>query len=659
MKTTLPSQAMKGFLALICAVGLSQAIAVEQAGVTEDNIVGAIDPVVERRLGELILADVLRYCVPSTDQAQIGLVNKIGYRILHAIDDSALIDDWQFIVINTEKTNAFSLPGGKIIISTGLLGDITADGKIDVGMFAAILGHEIAHVRMHHTLAALRNSASMTWIIDNLSRLDSETTTRWTEEQKSRTGEMARARFTREQEFEADQMGSLYAALADYGFDGLVRWAQLELKTNGDTSQTEYLPARRVDGEVLAEDHPAFSERIAKVRSFQARLLNIAGEFTWGNEMLRVGNLNKAIECFKDVVAVFPNCFEAWNNLGKAYHLRYLQGRKVADLKFQAQLVDYSRDVRDIVRGSSGLHSAIQAYRRAKELDPAKTGVRLNLATALLHDAQTNRAGRGDDLSEAGLLLNALLAKQPDNPQFLNAKAILLHENKAAGEGGRRNEADVEDLFRKAATRSYLPAQFNLAVAQIENGHVDDGIAGLKQYLQYDSSSRWAALARATLQAKHAETPPSATTSTLQPLTSVLGVKLGATSAQLVEVLKKPERVVQDTTTDGSAGEIYLYYSLGAAFVISEGRVESINLFSQGQPQSPPAIEETPPAPELAGIPIGSRVEALEKAFGKATQIRQAQDSTEKIYSYLSDTVQIDFFVQLSKIYLITLRKRA
>ena len=37
--------------------------------------------------------------------------------------------------------------------------------------------------------------------------------------------------------------------------------------------------------------------------------------------------------------------------------------------------------------------------------------MRLNLATALIHDAQTNGAKRGDDLNEAGALLNDLLAK--------------------------------------------------------------------------------------------------------------------------------------------------------------------------------------------------------------------------------------------------------
>src|SRR5206468_6691009 len=127
--------------------------------------------------------------------------------------------------------------------------------------------------------------------------------------------------------------------------------------------------------EVVALDHPTWSVRIEKIRSFQARVLNVAGEFAWGNEMLRVGNLSKAIRCYKDVVDVFPNCFEAWNNLGKAYHLQHLQSRSVAELKFQAPIVDYGRDLRKTVRGPSELQSAIRAYRRAKQLDPMQTGV--------------------------------------------------------------------------------------------------------------------------------------------------------------------------------------------------------------------------------------------------------------------------------------------
>ena len=52
-------------------------------------------------------------------------------------------------------------------------------------------------------------------------------------------------------------------------------------------------------------------------------------------------------------------------------------------------------------------------------------------------------------------------------------------------------------------------------------------------------------------------------------------------------------------------------------------------------------------------------LDLLENSLGKNSQIRQAHDSTEKIYSYVNDSVQIDFFVQRLKVYLITLHKRA
>src|SRR5260370_3721043 len=349
--------------------------------------------------------------------------------------------------------------------------------------------------------------------------------------------------------------------------------------------------------------------------------------------MLRVGNLNKAIQCYKDVVDVFPNCFEAWNNLGNAYHLQHLQSRNVAELKFQAPIVDYRGDLRKTMRGTSMLQSAIRAYRRAKEVDPMRAGVQLNLATALIHDAQTNQANRGHDLSEAGSLLNDLLAKDPDNPRFVNAKAILLHQESASGQG-RGRTAEVEDLFRKAAARHYLPAEFNLAVVQFENNDKSQGTAGLQRYLQHDSQSRWAALARGLLHSKHIESALAPVASG-PSVPSVLGLRLEMASRDVLSTAGEPERIARCVTADGSQGEIYWYYSLGVACVMSEGRVEAINLFAQAQPQRPTAIGEVPPAPELAGVPIGATVNALENSLGKNAQIRQAPDSTEKIYVYV------------------------
>jgi hypothetical protein len=49
----------------------------------------------------------------------------------------------------------------------------------------------------------------------------------------------------------------------------------------------------------------------------------------------------------------------------------------------------------------------------------------------------------------------------------------------------------------------------------------------------------------------------------------------------------------------------------------------------------------------------------LENSLGKNAQVRQAYDATAKIYSYVREPVQIDFFVQRSNVYLITLHKHS
>ena len=168
-----------------------------------------------------------------------------------------------------------------------------------------------------------------------------------------------------------------------------------------------------------------------------------------------------------------------------------------------------SPHLRETVRGSNGLKSAIQAYRRAKELDPTRRGVRLNFATALVHDAQINRANRGEDLGEAGLLLDALLAKAPDNPQFLNAKAVLLHETDTPA----RSRATPCSRYSKTYSKKPLhdityPRNSTWQWSKFKSGNTTEGASwSAEHYLQRDSLSRWAALASGLLHSKHIETP--------------------------------------------------------------------------------------------------------------------------------------------------------
>ena len=69
-------------------------------------------------------------------------------RVLDRLVPSSGLDpgDWEVNVIDSEETNAFVIPGGKVFVFTGIL-PVCGD---DDGL-AAVLGHEIAHnVAKHH-----------------------------------------------------------------------------------------------------------------------------------------------------------------------------------------------------------------------------------------------------------------------------------------------------------------------------------------------------------------------------------------------------------------------------------------------------------------------------------------------------------------------------
>jgi predicted Zn-dependent protease len=58
---------------------------------------------------------------------------------------------WTFVVLDTDGINAFAAPGGFIHITRGALALIQNEAQL-----AGVLGHEISHVTLKHTLSAIR-----------------------------------------------------------------------------------------------------------------------------------------------------------------------------------------------------------------------------------------------------------------------------------------------------------------------------------------------------------------------------------------------------------------------------------------------------------------------------------------------------------------------
>jgi predicted Zn-dependent protease len=620
----------------------------------EQNVIAGIDPATEVRLGTFWRDQEIKGYQLSTNQVYIEAVNRVGRRIANAISERPdLADDWEFTVIDSSIINAFATGGGKVVVYEGFLDMISKDngGKPDENMLAHVLGHEMTHNVRRHVLLGQSISGSMEWIIAHLDAIEKDSQGTLSPEEIARLQELARARFTRVQEFEADLLGALYATRAGFdGFNGAVGWLHLLASNPMGTkySMSEYVPKENANGgTTIAYDHPTYQERVAKLESYKDTIANLAGEFNWGDYLLKTYNFEKAAQCFKDLTKVFPNSFEAWNNLGIAYHWEYLQTAGKSE-KFQPGLVDYFVQMRDRVRGESPLAKAIRAYQEALKNNPHAFGTQSNLAIALI---ETHEA---ENLETAEDILRKLLKTEPDSPIYINDLAILTYWKTQGSSETAVKQDEAEGLFAKAAALDYLPAKYNLAVLQLETGKEQDGIAALHDYLKKDAFSPWAKLAVDLIrkQDPNFQDPPPPISSAA---VNVLNVRCGSTPDDVIKAVGQPERTEKPVTSEEEEGLIFHYdKSLGINVVFSSGKVIMVNVFV---PQVPDSGYVTP---EIAGVEIGASLQDLKNKIGQPLQVRPVPNSKETDYFYSTADSIVDFTVtQFGKVRVISLLRRA
>jgi beta-barrel assembly-enhancing protease len=100
-------------------------------------------------LGNALTASFLGASPLHADANLQRYVNRVGRWIALHSDRPDL--PWTFSVIDTETINAFAMPGGSIIVSSGLIKRLGSEAEL-----AGVLAHEIAHVVKKHQLAAIQ-----------------------------------------------------------------------------------------------------------------------------------------------------------------------------------------------------------------------------------------------------------------------------------------------------------------------------------------------------------------------------------------------------------------------------------------------------------------------------------------------------------------------
>jgi predicted Zn-dependent protease len=122
-----------------------------------------VNPDQELQLGEQTYAQVLAQAkregslLPANHPASLA-VRRVGTRIAAIASDGAGGGfhshmhglKWEFSVIHSPDINAFVVPGGKVVVYTGLLNLLKTDDEL-----AAVIAHEAGHVVARHTAERL------------------------------------------------------------------------------------------------------------------------------------------------------------------------------------------------------------------------------------------------------------------------------------------------------------------------------------------------------------------------------------------------------------------------------------------------------------------------------------------------------------------------
>lgn len=159
----------------------------------------------------------------SASDPRVATVRSIGQRLATAattyLNENGAADrisdfNWEFNVVDDPTVNAWCMPGGKVVVYTGLL-LVTQD---DAGL-ALVMGHEIAHAIARHGNERMSQTLAMQGAGMTLQVLASEkpsTASNLFLQAFGVGGQLGLLAYSRKQESEADKMGLVFMAMAGY-----------------------------------------------------------------------------------------------------------------------------------------------------------------------------------------------------------------------------------------------------------------------------------------------------------------------------------------------------------------------------------------------------------------------------------------------------------
>lgn len=208
--------------------------------------------------------------VTNANDRDVEMVRRVGTRLANAITQyyaskglSKELEgyQWEFNLVDNKEVNAWCMPGGKVVVYTGLLPVAQNEAAL-----AIVLGHEITHAVAHHgqermSQALLAQGLEVAGDVFTSGNAQTHNIFQSIYAPTAQVGVLLPN--SRNQEYEADHYGLLFAAMAGYNpQEAIPFWSRMAAMNKG-AKQPEFL-----------SDHPLDQNRIDKIKGYMPEALS-------------------------------------------------------------------------------------------------------------------------------------------------------------------------------------------------------------------------------------------------------------------------------------------------------------------------------------------------------------------------------------------------
>lgn len=197
-----------------------------------------------------------------SSSSQANTVKTVGNRIRTAVETYMRQNNisnqlegykWEFNLVDDKQVNAFCMPGGKVVVYTGIM----PVAQTDAGL-AVVMGHEIAHAIAEHGNERTSQGLLANGLLQAGSIVVGQdpTLSRQIALQAAGVGtQLGLLSFSRKQESEADEIGLIFMAMAGYDPKESVPFWQRMASTSQGGEPPEFMST-----------HPSHDTRISRLQ---------------------------------------------------------------------------------------------------------------------------------------------------------------------------------------------------------------------------------------------------------------------------------------------------------------------------------------------------------------------------------------------------------